>query len=58
MHIDEDEEEGICTYIENGILVERKLNYMVETELKPKWQPKNINEYLFYNEVSTLGFDF
>ena len=41
LHIEEDEEEGICTYMENGILVERKLNNemnpTLETDLKQKW---------------------
>lgn len=43
--------------MENGILVERKFipePNSVELETRPKWQPKNISEYLFYNEFGSL----
>jgi hypothetical protein len=57
MHIDEDDEESVQTFMENGILVERKYVQeptMGEESTRPKWKPANISQYLFYNEFGSL----
>lgn len=57
MHIDDDDEESVQTFMENGILVERKFApepSLAEESSRPKWKPSNISQYLFYNEFGSL----
>jgi hypothetical protein len=66
LHVSEsDDEDGDRTYMENGIVVERKFQDLAadqqrmlegeaSTSVKKPRQPQNISEYFFYNQFGSL----